>query len=411
MFALSLLLGSVSFAGGNQCASLFKDEVTVVTAIKTKKDFQNISKNSPSGLNPVFRLPHEDQLEMGPNGIYILNPANIVWKQNSGVQSYSPSTKSPEKAVTFKVDFSSTKKQSLKIENRKEFENAISFDNTDVGFPALIGVSRIKIRASSSDPSQVHQLSFNIDGKTYNASFKAPLKPTDIFIDFPFTKNEMLRSVEVELNWKKGKKNKFDLSLFGPIVFERGLESEKTAAWKYLKEFFEYFHENATYKEENVNTTEILRKVIKNMNNSKLLERSFAIAKRGRTGISKALNTAFHGEIELREFSEKIDPNEFFQTGNLEKDNPLFVPVEKGPFSKEHGAYVHALQLLAMTEGLTQKELFVFKYEIYRAMFSGDPQAWSMWEILFDAPGNSTSHSPRWWRQELEKREIPFTLN
>lgn len=110
----------------------------------------------------------------------------------------------------------------------------------------------------------------------------------------------------------------------------------------------------------------------------------------------------------------KIQPDTFFRRSRLADENDLeraSLPVETGEFAKEHGSHTHALQLFAMTYGMTKKQKHDFIFGNYLGFFNSPATQWAAWDMVFDAPGDFGPNSPLWWRLQLERNKISVTLS
>ncbi len=73
-----------------------------------------------------------------------------------------------------------------------------------------------------------------------------------------------------------------------------------------------------------------------------------------------------------------------------------FVPIERGEFKEYHGEYSHALQVLAMTRGMSASEKKEFQ-EFYKILHFNEP-GWIIWNLLFDSESPGEPINPQFWR-------------
>lgn len=403
-FLVALLLNSsVCFSDEKTCSD-FVDSAS-------KSSLTKLAENSPSKLPPLFRIKHEDFLETGVNGIYYLNPANGKWKASSeqGVQILQDSQQSSvETAITFRVGLDSNSSTSKTIKAKYERVDPNEVGSNDLFF----GTTRVKIRASSSDPSQTHSLV--IEGyyltkpEAIVISFQAPKAPTDIYIDIPIALPKVSMGIHTSFKWDNDKIETFDLTIHGPIIFEREIKMSIPNTNK--SEALMHFQSFPWGDKSNRFQNQLLKRILENLFDPNVLERTLGIAAQGPEAIQKALQEVYYG-IRPVNFHNKIKrSNDFFQSPSLVsthvKEWEPGVPIERSEFAKEHGSYSHALQLIAMTSGMSRDQIYGFYFGPYRMFFQNRVGGWRVWDILFDAPGDSTPHSPLWWRREMELRGI-----
>jgi len=377
----------------NQCIVLFKNTLI-----------------SPSGLSPVFRLPHLEFVEEGNDGITYLNPTETDWKiEGSGNLSAKKglsSVASPEATLKLAVSYANQKQKTIRIAAKDGATGGgASFSDAPNKWGHATGV---RLRVSSSDPKQLHTLVIGKGANPLLMHFYAPKIPTDILMPIPEREFDTdLFQTSIFLQWQRSTKNKVDLTLYGPIVFERDISLPMTRLQEYIQTHISksfYFNRDRYQLHQG-----ILSQAIQNLFNPQNIEYALQVAARGVPAIQSELSViGIHDEMVL---NRKVDTSTFFVDSHAgitlfdsRIKNPM-IPVEMGDFAKEHGQNSHGLQLIAMTRGMSKEQTLVFIHEIYRQFFTREVNRWAAWDMIFDAPGDSQPNSPLWWRKQLESRE------
>ena len=389
--------------GESKCFEIFNSEI------------KRWSAKSPSRLNPIFRLLHDSFCESGNDGLNYLIPYGTGWKSQgrSGkvkIKSVPAKEGQPEGMIHFSI---AREKESNSVVLVKAVNSVNQMGASFTEFPPLWGhATGVRFRVSSSDPNQIHTLIIESSEKPLKLSFKAPKVPTDLLIPIPngdFSHDAFASGIFFQ--WPKGNKSEFDLNIYGPIVFERDVTQENTKLLNYLYNHFDlkrdiFSGESIAMKLE-VKT--VLALAIKNLFQSENQEKALRIAELGEDAIwNEMVKIGIYSEFPL---NKKIDRTTFFVTshsnnGNIREMEKPRIPVEIGDFSKEHGRDSHALQLIAMTSGLTPEQIDIFMKRFYRRIFLFEVNRWAAWDMVFDAPGDSAPNSPLWWRKQLEQRGL-----
>ena|GEM_PF-3601887 len=356
---------------------------------------------TPSGKIAVFRLPHLDFVDNGNDGVAYLNTSQTTWETLTGgkvkVISKEPTIASPEALTKFQVSFDGSKKVIIKAQASINSEAASFSDSPNIWGNA----TGVRLRVSSSDPEMLQTLIIGSGKNPLKISFKAPSEPTDIVIPIPqkvFDADAF--STNIFFQFEKSNQKNVSFEIFGPIIFERDIFSQVSKARSYLRT---HFKKDSDFNDRNYNSSQqVMLLAIKNLANPDNQKRALEIGKMGEDAILKELyRLGFLSEFSLK---EKISVSDFFVSShkNLSEDEAM-VPAEIGEFAREHGRSSHAMQIIAMTNGMSGEQINIFMKEIYRKTFTREVNRWAAWDMLFDAPGDAQPNSPLWWRKQLEE--------
>lgn len=366
---------------------------------------------SPSGLLPVFKLPHLDSAEIGTDGLYYINPSTMLWgKVKNGeieILQEPPTEKSVEGVLNLKIKKTDSILKTVLEGEELDISDRISLNGEEIS-NALGLTTRLRIRASSSNPNQIHTLVLKSETGQVEVSFKAPTKPADIVVDLPQRYRKPSETVKIAFKWQSNKS--FHLKLFGPIVFERDISVLGLARTFALELVPEKSNRSGTSLSPKV----VANKAIENLFNPKKIENTLAIVQKGRTAVfRKLLEYGIEKEVP---FAEKIEAGSFFflsdlnffgdRVFNVPPKTSFRYPTEVGEFAIDHGRWTHGLQLITMLDGMTKDEIKTFLYDIYAPIFSQNTNLWGFWDLMFDSPGDSIPSSPFWWRKTLEERGL-----
>ncbi len=402
-FALYVLIGSAftSFAFGSNTACLryYKSRV-----LKTKL-------NSPSGILPVFKLLHLEPAEIGSDGLYYINPSTMVWGKISNgeiiINQQQPSETSVEGVLKLKVKSANSSLSTVLHGETIDITNRISV-NGEENSNALGMTTRLRIRASSSNPNQIHTLVLKNDAGQTEISFKAPKRPSDIEINLPQTYRSSSETVKIALKWKSD--SPFELKLFGPIVLERDISTPGLARSFALG----VIPDKPIRSNGSLSPKVVAIKAIENLFDRTKIERTLNLAQQGIEAVSRKLTE--YGIKKEVPFLEKNEAGTFFFLSELNffgdrgfgvpPKTYFHYPIEIGDFALEHGRWTHGLQLITILDGMTKEEIKTFLFEVYAPIFSQNTNLWVFWDILADSPGDSIPSAPLWWRKQLEENKI-----
>lgn len=99
---------------------------------------------------------------------------------------------------------------------------------------------------------------------------------------------------------------------------------------------------------------------------------------------------------------KKFDSKEYFTFFRMIVD--LKIPIETGEFGDYHGSESHALQIYAMTRGMNEQEINLFR-NLYREVGHSAIFGWKIWTAMFDNPKPDVATGPRYW-SELMRQSI-----
>ncbi len=393
-FLLFIVFACDLSVASNKCAGIFNSEVQS----KQQEQFSSKrSKHSPSKIEPVFRLVHSDFFENTTDGLAYLNLANTTWKKPGDsdikISKIAAKQSMPEAAVSFTVPARNSPITIEATETLSRFETGFNDRRRAFG-----DATYVRIRASSSDPNITHTLQIG-DSNPYEIAFRAKIEATDIIIPLP--KNDIEYDTggfeKVSIAWKEQSAG-FTLQLFGPVTFVRDVTVKDSYAREHVLNN-KYFSRLRNANPNIVAQKAILKMAIDNLFNRANQKAALEIARHGEVAIANELNKI--GIDRMVSLEEKVDTQAFFATIIASREGAI-VPVEIGEFATEHGSYSHALQLIAMTRGMSPEQVSALIDGPYVGIFSRDTDSWRAWDSLFDAPGDSLPTSPLWWRRQLE---------
>lgn len=399
----------------------------VSSSAKTCSEIFLAHTMTPAGL-PVFRALHKNYAERGTDGPTFINPTRGTWQNGQG-------------AVQAKVKFigNDTAEPILELRSaravpgsRYEFYSLLGpgFFPSNLGGQSLVGHSTgLRLRVSSWDPGTEITV-FVSSGLTAGPrvrsyTFKAPEQPTDISIPWKsFGLGLELADIPKEFHETtylfglmiKPSRRQFAVRVHGPIVYERDLESSAELRAILESADFSPGPQLGDYSKQRPGAyRDIVSLVIQNMHDPVKQMRALKLAQTSEPVVLSALRALGFHFVDLPEqlldavfFSaasplNTISPNqrtgisEFAQTGLF---RPV-VPLETGEFAIEHERLAHAMQVLAAADGMSPLQLRQF-HALYAGIFGRVFSRWAIWDILFDAPGNSGPNSPQWWRDRME---------
>ncbi len=385
-------LNAIAVTSTQTCESLFS-----TIRSKLPPNLMALAASSPSKMIPQNRMVR-DAVEFGRNGLYLITPSNDRWLKNPddpnavNVKLKKPTESMPEGVAYFKGKFTANNKKPLVAYP----ENMIVGREQNVD-SLLEHATSIKLRVSSTNPDQIHQLVFANYAEQPTAlvfSFKAPKTPTDIEIPIP-SGAELKNYNFLFLKWNKENKENVDLNIYGSLVFERDILKKESQAMELVESLLGY--------KQVYGYNSLLKIAFKNMQNPALLESAITASQKDiKTQVKKL---GIDREVI---FKDKVSVQEFFL-------GPLFfkryeggpaVPIEAGDFAHEHSSDVHSRQLIVMTHGMTARQKENFIENIYGNLFGAFAEGWRAWDLMFDAPGDSTPFSPQWWRFQRELRGL-----
>ena len=137
-----------------------------------------------------------------------------------------------------------------------------------------------------------------------------------------------------------------------------------------------------------------LKKFFVSMANPVHQQWAIGIAKKGQAQINQELShygwqaqTRFNDKVSMRDIIESVSRKDLF--------------IEDGDFGVVHGQFAHHAQILSGLRGLSKEDaVFVLGFISRYIGDTGDSNRWTLWNIFFDARGN-TMNSNRYWRDLL----------
>lgn len=180
------------------------------------------------------------------------------------------------------------------------------------------------------------------------------------------------------------KESNLNLTLEGPILVDHSLSRSTSSA--VIFDIFEsagpeFFRHQGKFSEK------FISKILTNLYLPQNIFYAKKVLEKGVGEVQKEINLL---GLDLYYLNNKIIPTEFFE---LVKKG--YVPIEQGEFKKYHGEYSHALQVLAITRGLSFAEKQQFK-EFYKALNVAEG-GWVVWNLLFDSESPNEPINPKFW--------------
>lgn len=397
------------------------------------------SSNGPK--TAVFRLPHnEEVIETTTDGPAYRHIHMDKWEETD--------FKFKKRILE---DTKKTGEPVLELSGQSPESNKVFEIETKEGFGVTGGLTKlaafgfgnstgVRLKVSSWDPNSEITIYFrnNYLGTMQSATFKVGSEPTDVYLPWKDFKSEYTtprRSAtqfEFGFNIKtadaaNSKDSKFAIRFHGPLVYERDLR-ETLMSEKTLTDFlvnmdhslelsmpqiagfrgnFQVPNDGRTVE----SNTIMLRKAFKSLYDPAVQAEIAAIPEAQVLSQLQAFGYRFiylKGKVSQPEFfgdifnyispENSLSTSPYLETG---KHTPS-LPIETGIFATDHGAISHARQVLALTHDLTPLEKKQFMGFI-GSMFGTNTMRWSLWDIIFDAPGNTLPNSPRFWR-DLEQQ-------
>ena len=121
-------------------------------------------------------------------------------------------------------------------------------------------------------------------------------------------------------------------------------------------------------------------------------------AQKNNTLQSELKNLGFDYEV----FDKKIEQESFFNFFHFIVEAKI--PIETGEFGEYHGAETHALQIYAITRGMSNSEIILFR-NIYKEIGHNSFFGWKIWTALFDNPQPDVPTGPRFWSRLLQQAQ------
>jgi len=208
-------------------------------------------------------------------------------------------------------------------------------------------------------------------------------------------------SVLVDKIWitfrNPGKLKKINLHFSGPIYAIQDVfgENSNSRPEKFWKGIGNYFAHNQFAKNTPMYLLEPLSQTFKDKIRHNLYDKQNQLAAiqalRAKTLEGELKNIGFEYHV----FAEKFEPSQFFRFFSfIEKAK---IPIESGEFGDYHGAEVHAAQIYAITRGMSDQEIALFR-NLYREIGHNAFFGWKIWTSLFDSPDPQSPTSPRYWK-------------
>jgi hypothetical protein len=147
---------------------------------------------------------------------------------------------------------------------------------------------------------------------------------------------------------------------------------------------------------------DLLERIVESYYDPVHIQRTLDVQKMGDSAIHESLNRAGVKSI-VQSQQLASSPFFFYSAGEIITAQPA-IPIETGLFGEEHFDRAHADQVFTILQGLNAADSQLF-LKLLSGCFGARKDGWTLWDILFDAPGNRLPNSPRFWRDQMANRK------
>lgn len=190
----------------------------------------------------------------------------------------------------------------------------------------------------------------------------------------------------------------FEIEIAGPLIFEKDFSGTlQEAARQIIGKSWFLNKPGVLQIDPSVDRVGTIEKFLRNLYSPDVQTKTVALLK-SKNDAELAALLGRHG-VNLVEMTTQMKSGDFFQMSEVALRQPA-LPVETGSFGIEHHRLSHVAQYLAGTTGMSAKEIR-FMNSFISGIFDKSQDLWAIWDILFDAPGNTVPNGPRFWRDRL----------